>query len=172
MPSLFIPVSRFESIDYDRCRASVYGRMQSHQCSRAVVVTVDGVGYCRQHAPNGALPDSLEPVVLYAAYVERGQVLVAKARAYPTSRGWNLESTSMPFGFRRRIPRDKVGSTVAHGSGYLGETHRDALLALQNALQASEARYQSKLDATRIALQGIRAQSADAPLQTPPVHED
>lgn len=183
MPSLYIPMNRFESIDYKRCRVSVYGgRAGSHQCSRAVIVTVDDVGYCRQHAPSGSLPDAPEPVILYAAYVERGAVRVSTAQAHPTSRGWNLEDTSAPFGYHRRIPRDRVGTAlrssgnfrvgVVDGEGYLGETRLDALLALQRALQSAEVRLQSKLDTTRIALQDIQAQIADAPLQTPPVHED
>ena len=38
--------------DMDKCRAGIYGRGASYQCSRKGVVEEDGMKWCRQHAPS------------------------------------------------------------------------------------------------------------------------
>lgn len=43
-------------VDMERCRASVHDGGRGcgfHQCGRKKVVEVDGIGYCKQHSPQG-----------------------------------------------------------------------------------------------------------------------
>jgi len=139
--------------DESRCRHRVsgHGRYGSHQCSRKAVETIQGYGFCTQHAEKvkGALgiAKSSSGAMIYITKFSRGRASLACAKL--------VKETPKRYTISMETKKNILGSVFC--SRFIAKG-RDAHTSLDSALDYLQERLQQYADSCRQELETAEEQ--------------